>query len=66
MLANDKKRSEADKVRELYRWVYSREPIAEELKIALAHIKKHEKTPKTAYEDIVWALLNTKEFLIRR
>jgi len=63
VLANDKERSHEDKVRELYRWVYSREPIAEELQIALAHVKKHEKNPKLAYEDIIWALVNTKEFL---
>ena len=31
--------------------------------IALAHINKNEKDPKRAYEDIVWALINTKEFL---
>lgn len=62
-LAADTKRTHEDKVKELYRWVYSREPNAEELKIAQAHIAKHEKAPKTAYEDIVWALVNTKEFL---
>ena len=57
----------ADRVNELYRWFYARDPQAEELKIALAHIEKHEKNEKSnakvAYEDIVWALLNTKEFL---
>ncbi|MFQ5732007.1 MAG: DUF1549 domain-containing protein [Planctomycetaceae bacterium] len=63
LLAKDKNRSAEDKVRELYLWVYSREPISEEMQIALAHIKKHPKDPKTAYEDIVWALVNTKEFL---
>jgi Protein of unknown function (DUF1549)/Protein of unknown function (DUF1553) len=63
LLARDKKRSDADKVRELYRWVYSREPVAEEMQIALAHLKKHAKDPQKAYEDIVWALINTKEFL---
>ena len=31
--------------------------------IALAHIDKNERTPQRAYEDIVWALINTKEFL---
>ena len=52
-----------ERIRELYRWVYSREPQPEEMNIALAHIAKHEKDPKTAYEDILWALVNTKEFL---
>ena len=63
LLTNDKERSPEQKVKELYRWVYSREPVSEEMKIALAHIEKHKASPKTAYEDIVWALINTKEFL---
>src|SRR5690606_11838901 len=63
MLANEKERPHEEKIRELYRWVYSREPDADEMKIALAHIAKREAESKMAYEDIVWALLNTKEFL---
>ncbi|HLQ43998.1 MAG TPA: DUF1549 and DUF1553 domain-containing protein, partial [Planctomycetaceae bacterium] len=63
VMANDKARTHEDKVNELYRWVYSRAPNADELKIALAHITKHEANPKIAYEDILWALINTKEFL---
>ncbi len=62
-LSGDKARTDDDKVRELYRWAYSREPKDDELQIAMAHIKKHEASPKVAYEDIVWALINTKEFL---
>ena len=61
--AKDTERSHEEKLRELYRWVYSREPDAEELSIATAHIAKHEDNPQLAYEDIVWALVNTKEFL---
>ena len=61
--ANDKDRPADAKIKELYRWVYSREPDAEEMKIALAHIEKHKDTPKLAYEDIIWALINSKEFL---
>ena len=34
----------------------------EEAAIALGHISKSE-DPRKAYEDIVWALINTKEFL---
>ena len=62
-LSGDKARTDDDKVRELYRWAYSREPKDDELQIAMAHIKKHEANPKVAYEDVVWALINTKEFL---
>ena len=40
LLAADK-RPAAAKIRELYRWVYSREPNEDELQIALAHLAKH-------------------------
>lgn len=63
LLANNKDMSHENRVRELYRWVYSREPKADELAIALGHIEKHGDDTKVAYEDIIWALINTKEFL---
>jgi len=62
-LSADKERAHDDKVRELYRWAYARQPKDDELKIAMAHIQKHDANTKIAYEDIVWALINTKEFL---
>ena len=62
-LAAEKDRPHEARLRELYLWVYSREPQPDELQIALAHIAKHEANPKVAYEDILWALVNTKEFL---
>ncbi len=61
-LAADKKRSDEEKIRELYLWVYSREPLPDESAVALAHLKKA-KDKQQAYEDILWALVNTKEFL---
>ena len=63
LLANDKERSDEEKIQELYRWVYSRSADPEELKIAQAHLAKHEQNKKVAWEDIIWALVNTKEFL---
>lgn len=62
-LAADKSRDDVARLTELYVAAFSRAPIPEELNIATSHIKKHEKDPKRAYEDIVWALINTKEFL---
>ncbi|MCA9266884.1 MAG: DUF1549 domain-containing protein, partial [Planctomycetales bacterium] len=61
--ASDKEKSHEDKVRELYLVAFSREPEPEEVAIAVEHIKKNETDPKRAYEDIIWALINTKEFL---
>ena len=63
ILTNDKDRTDEQKIQELYRWVYSRNADAEEMQIALGHLKKHEQNKKVAWEDIIWALINTKEFL---
>jgi hypothetical protein len=61
-LTNDKERGDEAKVRELYLLAFSREPTSEEVNIATGHVKKTGEA-KRAYEDIVWALINTKEFL---
>jgi len=56
-------RSDEEKIRELYRWIYARDPDSSDLAIAQAHLAKHDQNKKVAWEDLVWALLNTKEFL---
>jgi len=73
VLAKDTHREDALKVRELYTKVYSREPDTKELELALNYLgkKPQEKDGKAdaqpgkqqGYEDIIWALINTKEFL---
>ena len=62
-LANDKDRGQEAKIRELYMLAFSREPTSDETNIAVAHVAKSKEEPRPAFEDIVWALLNTKEFL---
>jgi hypothetical protein len=62
LLGADNNRPHQEKIRELYLLAFSREPTADELSIATAHIEKAE-NKKLAYEDVVWALINTKEFL---
>ena len=67
--ASDKDtRPDAEKVEELYRLALARRPTTEDLEVCLAHIGKHRagKTVRKGYEDILWALLNTKEFLFNR
>ena len=59
----DDKRDHAAKIRDLYRTALSREPEPEEIAIASAHIDKNLPNVKAAYEDVIWALVNTKEFL---
>ncbi|HAN96530.1 MAG TPA: S-layer protein [Planctomycetaceae bacterium] len=52
-----------EKIRQLYLVAFSRQPDPEELAIAVAHLERFPEDPKRAFEDICWALLNTKEFL---
>lgn len=71
MLTKDT-RPDDDKITDLYHIALSREPNADEVKFARIHLEKKTKaktgeeafkSKKEAYEDILWALLNTKEFL---
>ncbi|MEX2214904.1 MAG: DUF1553 domain-containing protein [Phycisphaeraceae bacterium] len=64
VLAADKARGHDERIKEMYHRAFSRNPDAEELKIALAVIEKYgDKNVQWAYEDIAWALINTKEFM---
>jgi len=67
-------RSDEEKLRELYLAAYSRPPEAHEIELARAHLEKPRKgadgmpldaarSKRMGYEDILWAILNTKEFL---
>jgi hypothetical protein len=56
-------RPDAVKVEELFLWVWCHKPSQEQLRAALAHLNQHAKNKKAAYENILWALLNTKEFV---
>ena len=49
---------------ELYLIAFSRKPDAEEAKIALSHVAAA-KDRRKGWEDVLWALLNTREFLFR-
>jgi hypothetical protein len=66
VMAQDKKRSDADKVEELFLWAFARKPTAAQRDLALAHVAKHAANKKIAYENILWALLNTKEFVFNQ
>lgn len=59
-----KKLSDSVVVEELYLSTLSRPPSAEDLKVALDYLKEA-KDKRKAWEDIHWALLNSKEFLFR-
>jgi hypothetical protein len=66
MAASTKPR--AERIKEMFLWVYARHPTAEETRAAEAFLAREEAGDKKQgkqwpYEDLLWALLNTKEFL---
>ena len=75
ILAKDKEKTDEDKIRELYLYAVSRAPNENEFDAATAYLKKKrgkaaadekltpERAEREAYEDLLWALVNTKEFL---
>ena len=58
------KKPEREMLDDLYLATLSRKPTDEDVKISLTHVEKATDKRK-AWEDIHWALLNTKEFLFR-
>jgi hypothetical protein len=65
---------EPKRIRELYLAAFAREPDAEEVRLAEAHLVKPRtdaagkpldslQARRQGYEDLIWALVNTKEFL---
>jgi len=62
-LAGDTARDTAAKLDELYLVAVSRPATAEERASVEAYLASHADNAVAAWEDIVWSLLNTKEFL---
>ena len=59
-------RSDDEKIAELFVWSVGKKPSADQLALAKEHIAKQPKDKKAAYENIIWALLNTKAFLFNQ
>ncbi len=55
--------SPADMVTEAYMRTLSRQPSEKEMTISLTHLKQAEE-PVEGLHDLMWALLNTKEFIV--
>ncbi len=60
-LANDPRPDEA-KIQELYRFAMCRLPSDEEIKATLTYVSSKQNR-REAYEDVIWSLINSKEFL---
>jgi hypothetical protein len=65
MLGRDP-RPDEEKIDELFLWAFARTPTEDQRKLVLDHLATHDKDRKVAYENVLWALLNTKEFLFNR
>lgn len=55
-------RGHQERVTELYHTVFARPPREDEMALVMRHMEAAE-SPKQGYEDLLWALINTKEFL---
>lgn len=74
--AADSARPDEEKLRELYLAAYARPPSDAEVRVALDHLAKkgvaatddagRAKARREAWEDTLWAVMNTKEFLFNR
>jgi hypothetical protein len=57
---------DAESVREIYMTAYSREPTEQELLAAVGYLTERSSSTEDrdkAYEDLLWVIINTKEFL---
>jgi len=59
-------RPDTEKVTELFLWAFAHKPNDAQLNTALGHINQHAQNKKIAFENILWALVNTKEFVFNQ
>jgi hypothetical protein len=59
----ESKKTPAEIVEELYLLAYNRRPTTEESELCVSKFEKKGSTRRTAAEDLLWALVNTPEFV---
>jgi hypothetical protein len=59
-------RPDAEKIEDLFLLAIAKKPTKEQVDAALDHLAKQEKNKKQGYENILWALLNSKAFLFNQ
>ena len=66
-LAGDNQREHGQKIEELFLTAMSRRPTTEEASTLIGYLEQkttgENRNAREAYEDVMWMLLNTKEFL---
>jgi hypothetical protein len=55
---------DAEQVTELFLWTVARQPSPDELKLGLDHLQAYGDKRAEALQDLMWALLNSKDFLL--
>ena len=66
LLLRNSSLSDEERIKELYLRAYSRPAGASDLKLAAEHLAAADSDPKAlrdSYEDLVWVLLNSREFI---
>ena len=58
------KMTDAELVTEIYLWSLARRPNASELQVSLGFLKTHAPQRTEATQDLFWALLNSRDFLL--
>ena len=62
-LAADTGRTTSAKLDEIYMVAFARPPTASEIADVESYLASHESNLPAAWEDVIWSILNTKEFL---
>jgi hypothetical protein len=55
-------RPDREKVEELFLWAFARRPTEAQMRLALENIALNSSNRRWAFENILWALINSKEF----
>ena len=61
----DSSLTDSEKARRIFAWIVNRAPKPKELTVVLKHIK-NAKSRQDAYHDIIWAVVNSREFLFQK
>ncbi|OAI46391.1 hypothetical protein AYO44_02170 [Planctomycetaceae bacterium SCGC AG-212-F19] len=65
-LLKQPKMTDEQMIEELFWWTVCRPPTEKEIALATAHFKDYEGKRNEAAQDLMWTLLNTKDFLFNR
>jgi hypothetical protein len=63
-LLTRQKLSDKEVVTELYLWTIARRPSDAELKVSVDYLSRHAERRAEAVQDLMWVLVNTREFLL--